>query len=109
MSQAIAAVSRDATTRRERFASQFFLAASIVMLAILVVGFAPTLLVRPLFDVPAIPAYLYVHGAVLCAWFVWFSVQSALVAMHRTDLHRRSGIVGVAIAACVVGASCSLS
>jgi hypothetical protein len=70
VSQVIAAVSRDATTWRERFATRFFLVASIVMLAIVVVGFAPTLLVRPLFDVPAIPAYLYVHGAVLCTWFV---------------------------------------
>jgi hypothetical protein len=95
MSQAIASASRDVTTWRDRFAARFFLAASIVMLAIVVLGFTPTLLLRPLFDVPSIPAYLFVHGAVL----------SALVAMHRTDLHRRSGIVGVAIAACVVGAS----
>jgi hypothetical protein len=105
MSQAIASASRDVTTWRDRFAARFFLAASIVMLAIVVLGFAPTLLLRPLFDVPSIPAYLFVHGAVLCMWFVWFFVQSALVAMRRTDLHRRSGIVGVAIAACVVGAS----
>lgn len=108
MSQSIAPVSSSATTDatwRERFAKRYFVAMSIVMLAILIAGFTPTLLLRPLFDVPPIPAYLFVHGAILCVWFLWFFVQSSLIATQRTRLHRRSGIVGVAIAASVVAVS----
>ena len=78
---------------------------SVAMLAIVVLGFGPTLFVRPLFDVPRIPAYLFVHGAVLTTWFLFFFLQSFLVATERTELHRRTGIVGVVIAACVVAAS----
>ncbi|MEO8465352.1 MAG: hypothetical protein ABI640_08415 [Gammaproteobacteria bacterium] len=109
MSESIAVVSNGVSsgvsTWREVLIKRYFLAASIVMLAILVVGFAPTLLFRPAFKVPPIPMYLFVHGAVLFAWFVWFFFQTALVAIHRTDLHRRSGIVGVLIATCVVAVS----
>ena len=42
---------------------------------IVVVGFAPTLFLRPLFDVPPRPLYLYFHGAVLSGWFVWLVVK----------------------------------
>jgi hypothetical protein len=39
---------------------------------------------------------------VLTAWFVVFVVQTGLVVGRRTDLHRRLGIAGVAIAAMLV-------
>lgn len=73
-----------------------------MLLAALLVAFAPTFFVRSLFDVPPIPAYLYVHGVVLTAWFVLLLVQTCLVAAHRTDVHRRLGVVGALIAVLVV-------
>jgi hypothetical protein len=45
------------------------------MLVIVLAGFAPTLTLRPLFDVAAIPAYLYVHGFTLTGF-----VRSAFCA-----------------------------
>jgi hypothetical protein len=83
----------------------YFVAMSLLLIAHVLIGFAPTLFFRPSFDVPAIPAYLFVHGAVLSTWYVWLLLQSALVAFHRTDLHRRSGVVGVCIAVTVVATS----
>ena len=80
----------------------FFPGVSAGLLAAVLIGFAPTLYLRALFNVQPIPAYLYVRGAVLTTWFVLVFAQTCLVAAHRTDLHRRLGVVAVIDAALVV-------
>ena len=80
----------------------FYFWLSLLLLAFLLVGFAPTLFLRPYFDVQPIPAYLYVHGAVLTAWYVWVVVQTSMVRAGRIATHRRLGVVGAIIAAAVV-------
>src|SRR5713101_6185165 len=85
--------------RRPRW---FFLGVSGGLLAAVVVGFARTFYLRSLFNVPPIPAYLYVHGVVLTTWFVLVFTQTCLVAAHRTDLHRRLGLFAAAVAVLVV-------
>jgi len=87
---------------RRRAGKPFFVAMSVLLLIVVVIGFGRTLFFRAAFDVPPIPPYLFVHGAVLTSWFLWVLVQSSLVAAHRTDLHRRFGVVGVGLAGCVV-------
>jgi hypothetical protein len=82
--------------------SRFFLGISLTLLLIVLVGFTPTLYLRPLFHVQPKPAYLYLHGIILTAWFVWLPLQASLIAMRRVDLHRRLGIAGAVIAAGVV-------
>jgi hypothetical protein len=82
--------------------TSFFFWSSALLLALLVIGFAPTLYLRAFFAVPPIPGYLYVHGCVLTAWFVWFVVQTTLIRTGRTALHRRFGVIGASIAAAVV-------
>jgi hypothetical protein len=91
MSQSIAGVSRDVTPWRERLASRFFLTAAIVMLVILVLGFVPTLLLRPLFDVPPIPAYLHsaeynarMEGPVSSTILGWFQLWP-LIELHTLN------------------------
>src|SRR5215467_10641178 len=71
--------------------SRFYLGMSSALLLIVLAGFAPTLYLRAFFAVPVIPASVWVHGLVLTAWFVAFFLQTALVAVRRTDLHRRLG------------------
>jgi len=80
----------------------FFPAVSGVLLAGLVVGFAKTFFLRSLFDVRPLPPYLYVHGIVLTAWYALILAQTSLVAAHRTDLHRRLGVLAVGVAMAVV-------
>ena len=82
--------------------SRYFLGMSILLLAIVLIGFARTLFLRPLFQVPAIPWYVYVHGSVMSAWIVLFVVQTSLVAAHRTDLHRRLGVLAAVLAVSMV-------
>ncbi len=85
-----------------RSRSKFAGAMALAMLLLNLVGFGPTLYLRPLFDVPPIPGYLYLHGAAGTAWFVLLVVQTMLIAQHRADIHRRLGWAGVAVAAVVL-------
>ncbi len=82
--------------------STFAVAMALAMLLINLVGFGPTLYLRPLFDVPPIPGYLYLHGAAGTAWFVLLVVQTTFIAQHRVHIHRRVGWAGVAVAAIVL-------
>jgi hypothetical protein len=80
-------------------------AMSAAILAIVLIGFAPTLYLRVLFDVPPTPVYVYVHGALLTAWFVLVVVQTALIRGGGVTRHRRLGAAGVAVGVAVVVAS----
>lgn len=84
--------------RRDRF----FIVMTGLMLVIVLVGFAHTLYLRVLFDLPEIPAQLYVHGTVLTIWFSLAFVQTWLIATDRTAIHRRLGVAGTIVAVGVV-------
>jgi hypothetical protein len=78
-----------------------------MMLAILVtvfVGFARSFFLRPLFPTwpsPPEPVF-YVHGALFTGWIVLLVAQAWLVGAGRTALHRRIGLWGALLAACMV-------
>lgn len=80
--------------------TRIFLGLSGGLLLIVLVGFARTFYLRAFIDVPDIPAYVLLHGSVLTAWFAGVFLQSLLVNVQRTDLHRRFGwsLCGVAVA-----------
>jgi hypothetical protein len=101
MSTPIAAAS-SATFDRATTRNGFYFWTSILLLAFLVIGFAPSLYLRAFFDVPPIPAYLHVHGAILTSWFVWLVLQTSMVRSGRTATHRRLGVIGAVIAVAVV-------
>jgi hypothetical protein len=87
---------------RER-RSPYFFGMSLVLLAIVLVGFAPSLYLRSLSELQALPLRLHIHGAVLTSWYVWLVVQASAIRGGATALHRRLGVIGAGIgAACVV-------
>jgi hypothetical protein len=88
-------------TRVER-RSRFFFGMSAIVLALVFGGFAPTFFLRPLFDVPESPWYLYVHGAVVTAWYALLVVQTGLVGAGRIDVHRTLGLAGAVLALALV-------
>jgi hypothetical protein len=51
----------------KRRRSRFFVVMSIVLLLIVFTGFSRTFYLRAFFDVPPIPAHVYLHGALLTA------------------------------------------
>lgn len=77
---------------------RFFLAMSLVIAAIVFVGFAPTYYLRAWYHTEALPSVFQVHGLVFTAWVVLYVTQTALVSARRTDIHRRLGLAGGALA-----------
>ena len=89
-------------TAHRYFDRRFYLGASLVAVGLVFWGFAPSYYLKLIFGAPALSTRLHIHGAVMSSWLVLFFVQATLVAARRTDLHRRLGIIGVAIAIGVV-------
>ncbi|MEP7208155.1 MAG: hypothetical protein ABI920_14550 [Casimicrobiaceae bacterium] len=83
---------------------RFFTGMALAILAVVLVGFSRSFFLRPLYpDWPApSEGIFYVHGAAFTAWILLFLVQASLVAGGRTDLHRKIGPFGVALAAAMV-------
>lgn len=81
----------------------FFLAATVALLSIVLIGFAPSLYMRFAFVQPPIPIYLHLHGIILTGWFVVLVLQASLVRTGNTAVHRKFGYFFAAYAAVVVG------
>jgi hypothetical protein len=109
VSTADAAIGQPAARPAAGGRSRFFVTTSSAMLVFVLLGFAQTLFLRPYFDVRPIPPYLYVHGVILTAWYVWFVVQTVLITMNRPNVHRRLGILGVALGVAAVAVSAMTS
>lgn len=82
-------------------AGRYFQVMSLILLAFVLIGFSRTFYLRPIFKVPAVPWYVYVHGALMTAWIVLLVTQTSLIAARRADLHRRLGIGGAFLAVAV--------
>jgi len=85
-----------ASRRAERV---FYIAMSLAVIAITFAGFAKSWFLRPYFDNPrALALTIQIHGAAFTAWVVLLLAQTTLVAVHRTDVHRKLGWIGAALA-----------
>jgi len=103
MTSTVLAPESAVTQLRQRTATgnPFFAVMSGVILLLVLSGFARTLYLRQVFNPPAIPGYLFLHGIVLTFWFVWLFMQTLLIRSGQTRLHRRLGVVGAVLAAAV--------
>lgn len=106
---ATSSIRQPATQQRVR--STFYVGMAGALLLIVLLGFTPTFYLRAFFNVPEIPGPVFVHGIVLTAWFVGFFLQTALVAAHRTDLHRRVGgvLAGLGVVVLVTSTAVTLN
>jgi len=79
--------------------------AAMAAIAIVFAGFARTYFLKTSFGTPALSTLVHVHGLVMTLWFGFFLMQVRLVAMRRTPLHRRAGMVGglLALTVLIVG------
>jgi hypothetical protein len=81
--------------RRDR---RFFTGMALVAAFTVFVGFAPTYYLKGISKAPPLPPLVHVHGMLFTAWIVLLIAQTSLVAVKRTDLHRRLGILGAVLA-----------
>jgi hypothetical protein len=92
----------EAFRRVVRGARVFHTGMAIALLVTVVAGFAPTYFLRGLSDRPPLSPLFHVHGLVFTSWLLLLLTQTALVARHRVDWHRRLGIGGAVLAAVMV-------
>ncbi|HEX6998378.1 MAG TPA: hypothetical protein VF322_09545 [Gammaproteobacteria bacterium] len=91
---------RAAAARRER---TFFGSMAIACALIVLLGFSRTYYLNGWMPAPfALTPLLHLHGAVFTGWMLLLLAQTALIAAHRVDLHRRLGIAGAALAAVMI-------
>lgn len=76
----------------------FYAWAAAVAALIAFAGFARTYYLKGWFGSPDLTTILHAHGVVMTLWVVLFITQVGLVAAGRTDIHRRLGLAGAALA-----------
>jgi len=93
----------------------FYSGMAIVMALTVFIGFARTYFLSAFFGTnstisgrPFSPL-IRIHGALFTSWVVLFIVQTALVARHRVNVHRKLGIAGGVLAACMLVAGTALA
>jgi hypothetical protein len=91
-----------ATRQCKRADDFFFTTMSVLMLAIVFMGFASSYFLRgaAFSHLPSLLVHL--HGAVFSSWIILFVVQSSLVSAGNLQLHRKLGIAGAVIACMMV-------
>jgi hypothetical protein len=80
----------------------FFGGMSLVIVAIVFVGFMRTFYLSSYFGRPALSPLRALHGAAFSAWVVLFAIQTTLIAVGRRDVHRKLGYAGALLAAVMV-------
>jgi hypothetical protein len=88
-----------------RVVSRFYAGMASLLLLLVLLGFSRTFYLRSLFEVRPIGFWVWVHGISLTTWFVGLVLQTALVSVRRTDVHRRAGWVLAGLAVAVVATS----
>lgn len=88
--------------RPVRSDSVFYPAMAIGMGLLVFLGFSPTYYLKSWFDSPQLDVLRMVHGAVFTSWIGLLTFQTAAVAANRRDVHRRTGVIGAAIAVLMV-------
>lgn len=88
-----------------RYDRTFYTGMAIVAAVVVFAGFAPTFYLRSSYQSTPLPGYLQIHGFFFTTWIALFIAQTSLIAMRRTNVHRRLGWVmaGLALVMVLVG------
>jgi len=80
----------------------FYFAMSLLIAAIVVVGFKRTVNDNLLHPAVPRPFILWIHGAAFAGWVIFFICQSTLVRIHKVSWHRCFGWFGAGLATVMV-------
>ena len=76
----------------------FYTSLPIAMALAVIVGFAPTYYLKAAFGTPALRPLYHLHGLLFSCWMLLLIAQPTLIALRRTDVHRRVGAAGAVLA-----------
>jgi hypothetical protein len=85
-----------------RYDRPFYTGMAIAAAVVVFIGFAPTYFLRASYQTTSLPTYLLVHGFLFTTWIALFIAQTSLVAVRRTNVHRRLGWAMASLAAVMV-------
>ncbi len=92
-----------ATNQLQTFLSRYFyLFMSLVLAALVILGFSRTVNTSLFHANPPRPLLLWIHGVAFSTWIVFFIAQSALVRSRKVSVHRALGWFGAGLAALMV-------
>jgi len=94
-------VGRDHTTRH-RYERFFFSGMALLIFGSVFLGFAHSYYLAGIFKAPLPNLLIQIHGAVFSLWILFLLTQTSLVAIGRTDVHRRLGLLGFGLACLMV-------
>lgn len=90
------------TASRRAFERTFFLWIAILFPLVVLIGFAPTYYLKPLFTSPPIPRLIiHVHGFVMALWVALFIAQVYLIRTTRIKVHQRLGLLSIVLAVAI--------
>jgi hypothetical protein len=92
----------DSVLPRRNIDHRFFITASILVVAAILIGFGPTFYLKPFFESPPVArTVIYLHGFVMAAWVGLFVVQVYFISAKKIKLHQKLGYIGVGLAVVV--------
>jgi hypothetical protein len=92
----------NALPRRRNLDHRFFAIAAAAIIIAVLVGFGPTFYLKPLFNNPPIArSIIYVHGFVMAAWVILFTVQIYFISSKKIKIHQKLGWTGIGLAVLV--------
>jgi hypothetical protein len=77
-----------------RLETIFFPCMALLIIAAVVLGFARTFFLAPIYHYHLPNLLVAIHGVVFASWIALFALQTSLVALGRVDLHRKLGLLG---------------
>ncbi len=100
---AVATVIGPPTRSVERW---FYIGMGIAATVVVALGFGPSIVNTSARNAP-LNALAATHGAVYAIWLLVYVAQAALVATHRTSIHRRLGAVAVVLVPIMIVLGCA--
>jgi hypothetical protein len=85
-----------------RYDRRFFFAMTVVLAAVVAIGFAPTYYLAGGFLAPLPSRIIHIHAAVFSTWMILLVVQTGLISAKLVGWHRKLGMVGFVLAVAMV-------
>jgi len=85
-----------------KYDRQFFFAVTLLLVAVVAIGFAPTYYLAGVVRAPLPSRIVHIHGAIFSAWMILLVVQTGLISAKRVGWHRRLGVAGFVLAGAMV-------